>query len=132
MDLEKIIHAWIEGSERDWLACQHLYDSKDYPQCLFWGHLVLEKILKAIVVKVTENQSPFSHDPVFPASKGHVYMDEEKRNLLNEVNTFNQFGRYDSEIVDFMKKCDPEYAEKYFNVIKNLYKWLIECYQKKK
>ncbi len=132
MNLKKIIKSWINGAEKDWLACQHLYEAKDYPQCLFWGHLVLEKILKAIVVKVTKNQSPFSHDLVFLASKADIELDVEKRNLLNEVNTFNQFCRYDSEIVDFMKKCNPEYAQKYFNIIKNLYKWLIEYSRKKK
>ena len=132
MDLEKIVISWVEGAEKDWLACQHLYDAGDYPQCLFWGHLVLEKVLKAIVVKVTLEQSPFSHDLVFLASKAHVGLDKVKRDLLNEVNAFNQFGRYDSEVVDFMKKCNPEYAQKYFDVIKNLYKWLIDYFQKKK
>lgn len=128
MDLEKIIKSWMEGAEKDWLACQHLYKAKDYPQCLFWGHLVLEKVLKAIVTKVTGDQSPFSHDLVFLASRGHVELDKEKRDLLNEINTFNQFGRYDSEVIDFFRKCDSKYAKKYFNIIKNLYKWLIECF----
>jgi HEPN domain-containing protein len=129
MDIQKLLNHWIVGAEKDWLACRHLYKSKDYSQCLFWGHLVLEKILKAHVVKKIQAQPPYSHDLVLLAKKGNVELIKDQRDQLNEINTFNQFGRYDNEIMTFTEKYTPEYAEKYFNIIKELYTWLQKSFQ---
>lgn len=131
MEKNKIINYWLEGAKMDWLACQHLYESKDFPQCLFWGHLILEKLLKAHVVQATSAQSPYSHDLVLLAKKADIALSQEQRDHLNEITTFNQFGRYDNEVMTFLRKCNPAYVEKYFTIIKNLYLWLSENLQKK-
>ncbi len=131
MNIQKIIDYWIGGSKKDWLACRHLYENKDYPQCLFWGHLVLEKLLKALIVKTTRTQAPYSHDLVFLASKTKLKLNKEQKDALNEITAFNQFGRYDNEIVDFAHKCTPEYTKNYFFTIKNLSEWLMEFFQNK-
>lgn len=96
MDIQKLIDYWISGAEQDWLACQHLYEHQDYLQCLFWGHLVLEKVLKALAVDTTKTQVPYTHDLVLLARKANLQLTQEQRDHLNEINTFNQFGRYDS------------------------------------
>lgn len=128
MDILKIIEYWLKGAKQDQLAFQHLYENKDYPQCLFWGHFVLEKILKALVVNKTKQQTPYAHDLVLLATKAKIELTTEKRDQLNEINIFNQFGRYDNEIKDFTQKCTPEYTEKYFLIIKNLATWLMELF----
>lgn len=40
----------------------HLVETKDFHWSLFIGHLVIEKILKAKIVKETKDHAPFSHD----------------------------------------------------------------------
>ena len=132
MDIQKMVNNWLEGSEKDWLACQHLYESKDYSQCLFWGHLVLEKFLKALIIKTANTQAPYSHDLMLLASKIDLNLTPEKRDALNEITTFNQFARYDNEVMMFMQKCTPEYAEKYFYIIKDLHQWLKGFFHEKK
>jgi HEPN domain-containing protein len=126
MDIQKLIDYWKVAAESDLKACQHLYESKDYAQCLFWGHLVLEKLLKTIIVKKTQQQAPYSHDLVTLAKKARLDLSQEQRDQLNEINTFNQFGRYDNEVMDFIGKCTPEYVEKYFNITNHLATWLKE------
>lgn len=132
MDIQKVIQYWLEGAQKDLMACKHLYENKDYPQCLFWGHLVLEKILKGIIVKEKNQQAPYSHDLVFLASKTKLQLNKEKRDQLNEIATFNQFGRYDNEMINFLQKCTPEYTKKYFNKIQQLSTWLMEYFHSKK
>lgn len=51
MTKDEIVKYWIEAAEFDLRAMQNLYTSKDYVWCLFLGHLVIEKLLKAIAVK---------------------------------------------------------------------------------
>ncbi len=131
MDIEKALHFWIEGAEKDFLAFQHLYENKDYPQCLFWGHLVIEKLLKGLILLKTKNQAPYSHDLVLLASKANLKLTTLQREQLNELNTLNQFARYDNEIVSFIEKCKEDFTEKYFLIIKDLYKWLTTFLQEK-
>ena len=58
MDLEKHITYWIESADNDLSASMSLYHSGKYDWCLFIGHLVLEKLLKALFVLNNQNQMP--------------------------------------------------------------------------
>ena len=50
MEKKELIKYWIESSEIDYLAMENLFRSKDYVWSLFLGHLVVEKLLKALSV----------------------------------------------------------------------------------
>jgi len=54
-DVEKTISYWLEGARYDLSAANAMFKSKKYPYALFMGHLSLEKLLKALVVKFTKN-----------------------------------------------------------------------------
>lgn len=62
IDIEKTINHWISRSEQDFETMIHLYSSKDYHWALFIGHLVIERLLKALVIKRTKSHPPFTHD----------------------------------------------------------------------
>lgn len=51
IDIAKIIQHWNQSSDNDFETMIHLYESGDYTWALFIGHIVLEKLLKASVVK---------------------------------------------------------------------------------
>lgn len=61
-DIDKTYNHWITTSDKDFGTMMHLFESKDYHWSLFIGHLVVEKLLKACVVKKTTNHPPFTHD----------------------------------------------------------------------
>jgi len=52
MSKKKIIKYWVDTSDRDYKTMETLFNSSDYPWGLFVGHLVLEKLLKAIYVQI--------------------------------------------------------------------------------
>src|SRR5450759_1889430 len=62
INVEKIVGYWVETSDDDFKTMANLFKTKDYHWVLFIGHLVLEKLLKACVVKQTSKNSPFTHD----------------------------------------------------------------------
>ena len=62
MTKDEIVKYWIEASEFDLRAMQNLFNSKDYVWCLFLGHLVIEKLIKAIAVKNDLSVVPKIHD----------------------------------------------------------------------
>ena len=54
---ERKIDYWLKSAEDDWLVSQHLFKNGDYSYSLFFGHLTIEKTLKAIYVDRLTNQS---------------------------------------------------------------------------
>jgi HEPN domain-containing protein len=43
------IEYWLKSSRKDWKVAKHLSEKGDYPYALFFGHLSIEKLLKAIL-----------------------------------------------------------------------------------
>ena len=73
--------------------------------CLFIGHLVLEKILKALFVQDNNNQlPPKTHNLIKLARHTNINLTEEQEVLLDEVNDFNLEARYPQYKNEFYKK----------------------------
>ncbi|WP_019851038.1 HEPN domain-containing protein [Desulfitobacterium sp. PCE1] len=75
MQAEDIINYWRDSSDKDYLTMMNLFKSKDYHWSLFLGHLVIEKLLKALFVKnVAEENVPRTHNLLLLANKaGAIY-----------------------------------------------------------
>jgi HEPN domain-containing protein len=102
-----------------------LFSTGKYDWCLFIGHLVLEKILKAIFVQDNENQfPPKTHNLIKLAENTHLSLTEDQRLLLDEINDFNLEVRYPQFKNEFHKKCTQPFTEKYFKEIEDVSKWL--------
>ncbi len=48
MDNERIVGYWFSEGEQALDVARHLYEKGDYSYALFFGHLAVEKVLKAI------------------------------------------------------------------------------------
>ena len=58
MTKEEHIDYWVDTAEYDWTGAEGAFDTKNYMHCLFWAHLVLEKLAKAHWVKNHEDNIP--------------------------------------------------------------------------
>jgi len=125
-DIQKTIRYWLDGAQNDMNAAEILFKGKQYAQSLFWCHLVLEKLLKAHIVKHSKTQAPFSHNLVLLSENTGIDFSEEQRVSLAEMNGFNLMGRYPDEMMFFTKKCTPQFAKKYFSITQNFFQWLTE------
>ena len=125
MDLHKHIEYWISSAEHDLETAESLFAAGKYDWCLFVGHLVLEKALKALYVKDNANRLPLkTHNLVKLAEKTTLPLNMDKKVFLDEVNDFNIETRYPEYKQEFYKICTREYAEKYFEKIKEQYRWI--------
>lgn len=104
----------------------HLYHSKDYHWSLFIGHIVIERLLKACVVKETRNHAPFTHDLTKLAKLAGLRFSEEHLDWLDTISTFNLNVRYDSYKEAFYKKCTYEFTTEWIEKIKMLQTWIKE------
>jgi len=124
-DVDKTIKFWAEDAIYDLETGKSLLESKRYPYALFFGHLALEKILKAFAVKATAEHAPFTHSLTFLASKTGIDIPESILDKLAEYTEFHLESRYPDEKKDFYQKCTEEFAKKKFAEIEEVYQWLI-------
>lgn len=131
-NFKKLIEYWRESSLIDFKAAKSLFEKKFYAHCLFFCHLSLEKLLKALVMEKTSETAPYTHDLLRLANIAEINLDKEKTEILEIISTFNMSGRYLEEKVDFHKKYNKkEIVEKYLNITNNLLTWLTKIFQKK-
>lgn len=121
---EELIAYWLKSAKSDLVVAEHLFENGDYHYCLFIGHLVLEKTLKALYVKNKDLNAPFKHSLSLLAEKAGLELREEQETFLEEVSDFNIEARYPDIKFSFFKRCTKEFSEKYFRNIKEFYRWL--------
>ena len=125
MNRQDHIRYWLDSAAHDWDAAVSLFASGKYDWSLFIGHLVLEKILKALFVQNNEGLfPPKTHNLVKLAENAEILVTDEQKFLLDEVNDFNIEVRYPIFRDALYKKCTKEFAEHYFTQIEDLAQWL--------
>ncbi len=120
------IKYWLKSANHDWEVAMHLFEKGDYAYALFFGHLTVEKILKAVFTDRYDNTPPFSHNLVYLAEKANLNLSEECLDLLEEVSDFNLEARYPDHKFSFYKKCTMKFAEKKLQEIDRMKRWLLQ------
>ena len=131
-DVKKIVKYWQKTAEHDYEVMLYLFKGKKYSESLFFGHIVLEKILKGLVVQKIESEAPYIHNLTKLSELAECNLSENEMNLLDEVNDFNIRARYPEYKLQFYKQCDKEYTKNYFDEIIKLYKKLCQKLKQKK
>lgn len=125
-EIKKNINYWQETAKHDYETMLGLFKIKRYSECLFFGHIILEKILKAFVVKKTKEHSPYIHNLSKLAEIAKIDLKESELDFLARVNKFNIRARYPDDKMRFYKICTKKYTEENLSNIKNLYKKLCQ------
>jgi AbiV family abortive infection protein len=121
---QEVIKYWLTGSKEDFDSAEILYKNKKYHHALFFCHLSIEKMLKAIIVKSTKTAPPLTHDLVRLAERAGVPLNELQKNKLAEITTFNIEARYDDYKLSFRKKAKKQFTLKYLDKTKEILQWL--------
>ena len=122
--LKKQISYWKSESTRSFEIAQLLFKKKKRPEALFFGHLAVEKILKALVVHSTHELAPLIHDLNRLAQLAHLTLTHTQQQELQMITSFNIAGRYDNDKIEFRKQCTPTFTKNQMNIIKQYYLWL--------
>ncbi len=123
-----LMNYWIESSDEDYNVMYVLYQNNKNNYSLFFGHLVIEKLLKALYAKKNKNSpyAPKSHDLLYLAEKVNLELNERQEDLLDIITRFNMNARYDDYKKEFYKRCTNEYTLEQIKNIEGVRKWLKE------
>ncbi|KKQ92630.1 MAG: HEPN domain protein [Candidatus Woesebacteria bacterium GW2011_GWA2_40_7] len=112
---------WKESAQDTLDTSDRLFDSQKFHHSLFFLHLTLEKILKALYIYTKNESPPPIHDLVRLAEKCFDKIDESTKLELAEISTFNVSARYDDYKLQFYKKATKEYAQKWRGIGKRIF-----------
>lgn len=124
VEQKEIIDFWATEAEESLDVAKHLFEKKDYSYALFFGHLAVEKIIKAVLVKNTNQQVPRSHNLLRLAKEAHIELAEESKHALIRITAFNLESRYPDYKKEFRKKCTLQFTEMELKRIEEVFKWL--------
>lgn len=123
-DKESIIKHWIESSDNDFKTMIDLYQTQNNNWALFMGHLVIEKLLKALYVKSKGGFPPMIHDLRRICEKADVNIVMSQQILLDSISRFNINARYDDYKQSFYKLCTDSFTKEWIEKIKDCRLWI--------
>lgn len=123
VNIKKLIDYWIKGAEDDILTAELLIRERRTLHGLFFCHLVIEKAIKAHVVKTTGDIAPRSHNLIYLSENIGLQFDEETSIFLGILMRYQLQGRYP----DYNPILpDIQTVQVYLEKTKKLMQWLKE------
>ncbi|MBU2227903.1 MAG: HEPN domain-containing protein [Proteobacteria bacterium] len=122
VDIAKQIAFWRDSAKEDWDVARQLVDNGRTRHGLFFAHLALEKILKAIVCKQSQDLAPRLHNLSRLAELAVLTLDTQKMEILAEMNAFHIEGRYPESLT---KPPTKEEALNYMTGAEGVFQWLM-------
>jgi len=129
-DVNKIVKYWKDHSDYDIKTAESMFSVKRYPYALFMCHLSIEKLLKAIYVKQYNKHAPYVHNLVELAKSLEINFNDEYKELLADLSSFNLEARYPEWKSVFYKTATKAYTKKYLEESTRLYLWLKKYLKK--
>ena len=122
VDIEKQVTFWRSSAKEDWDVAHQLVENERTRHGLFFAHLALEKILKAIICEHSQDLAPKLHNLSRLSELAGLTIDIEKMEVLAEMNAFQIEGRYPESLTK-----PPTIAEtsKYMTKAEKVFQWLM-------
>lgn len=122
VNINKQITFWRDSALEDWEVARQLVDTGRTRHGLFFVHLALEKMLKAIVCKHTQDLAPRLHNLIRLSELANLSSDEDKLAILAEMNAFHLEGRYPETLMVPPSKEDALIC---VNKAEEVFRWLM-------
>jgi len=119
----KQIEYWRSIAENDIETASILITSGKFIEGMFFCHLCIEKIIKALVAKQTDNIPPRSHDLFYLADLAKIEITEAQSDLMQILMKYQLEGRYPEH---YPKSPSPDKIMEYLNQTKNL----LQCFSR--
>jgi len=130
MTKEQHINHWVNSAQYDWEGVESAFITNNYLHSLFWAHLVLEKLAKALWVKNNEeNIPPKTHNIIRLLELSNINLGEDTMKFLEMFIHFQLSTRYPDYMNDMYKVCTRDYTAAQLEKVKKIRLCLIEMLQ---
>lgn len=124
--LENKVDYWLNLADYDLSASKAMLNSKHYLYVGFMCHQTIEKALKAVFTKVTNETPPKIHNLSVLADKAQVYakMSEEQKTFISEINPLNIEARYSEYKEEMAQTLSEEKCEQLIQETEYILCWI--------
>jgi HEPN domain-containing protein len=122
INITRQIEYWRNTAENDIETAAILITSGKYVEGMFFCHLSIEKIIKSLVVKQTENIPVRSHDLFHLIEIAKIDITEEQSDFMQILMKYQLEGRYPEF---YPNAPSPGKINDYLNKTKNL----LQCFK---
>ena len=123
-DAQSVADYWLTEAEESLRVAEHLVEKADYSYALFFGHLAVEKLLKALYALRLKEHAPPIHNLLRLARTLGLALNQIQTDTLIRISAFNIEARYPDMKRDFRRTCTPEYTDQQMVAIKEMFAWL--------
>lgn len=123
-DVEQVVAYWLTEADEALQVADHLVEKADYSYALFFGHLAVEKVLKALYASRMGQHAPPVHNLLRLARSAGIEPDEIQTEALLTITAFNIEARYPDLKRTFRQKCTAVFTAHQITMIKEVFKWL--------
>jgi HEPN domain-containing protein len=123
LDVNKQIEYWRQGADEDWHVAAKLVKDGSGRHGLFFAHLALEKVLKGLVCRRTQDVPPRIHNLMRLSELAGLAPNDDQMELLADMNQFNLEGRYPES---YALAPSPEEAARYLARSQEVLAWLTQ------
>lgn len=116
---------WVEQARYDLDTARAMMNSGRYLYVLFCCQQTVEKMIKAIIVKQSNEFPPRIHALVRLAEAASLEMSDERAQLLRELSNYYIQTRYPEEITALGSRISEQQARQIFEKTEELVQWLL-------
>lgn len=122
MTSKELIQYWKKSAADALDTAKELNKPGKYHHSLFFLHLAVEKITKAVFVKKRSETPPPIHDLIRLTEFCGLTMDQQRIKELSEISLFNISARYDDYKQQFYKKATSEYSQEWLKIGEKIFR----------
>jgi HEPN domain-containing protein len=122
--LKKTTKNWIVSAKYDINSARHMFETKRYIHVIFFCHLAVEKMLKAIVAESQDSHPPYSHDLYELIRLARLDIPKPHQVLIATLNQLAIATRYPEDLDQLVKSYPKSVAEDFLKQSKAVLKWL--------
>jgi HEPN domain-containing protein len=126
LDVEGKIKYWLEMSEYDLETAEAMLQTGRFLYVGFMCHQVIEKILKAYFVFISQENAPNTHNLTLLSKQSQIYneMNDDQLDFLDILGPLNIEARYPTHKEKIMKSLDKERCTDILQKTRGLRKWI--------
>jgi HEPN domain-containing protein len=123
VDIAQQTAYWRDGAHEEWQVATELLDKGRIRHALFFTHLAMEKVLKALVCRHTADLAPRTHNLVRLAELAGLDPGADRLRVFARLNEFCQAGRYPDGLAALP---DADAARRHVTDAHAVFQWLMQ------
>ncbi|NML67530.1 HEPN domain-containing protein [Hymenobacter sp. RP-2-7] len=118
---------WMTTANQNWQEVGSMFAAGTYVPCLFWAHLTIEKLAKALWVQDNVGDTPpFTHNIARLLADTNLVLTPAQATFVQQLNTFQLEGRYESYTANLRQLATAAFTQSVLQDVTDLRQCILK------